>query len=70
MDPKIQEALDLIQDAQNTMYTAAQKLCSVQGMADAWGKTCHMGQKIKAHWHTVNNRAIALRAKAKREVPA
>jgi hypothetical protein len=51
--PKAQEALDLIQEAQNIMDTACQALSCVPYMATTWGSTCNLQRKIHAHWYKV-----------------
>ena len=62
MDPKIREALDLIQESQNLMGDACKALCSVKGMGEAYGLTCKMHRTIKAHWHEVDECRMALLA--------
>ena len=60
MDPRIQQALELIETAQSLMLEAAQTLCPVDGLANEWSATGAMYEKIKQHWHKVNNRRMDL----------
>jgi len=62
MDPKIRAAMELIEEAQYLMNAAAQALCSVKGMGDAYGQTCRLGDNIKAHWHEVDEYRMVLLA--------
>jgi hypothetical protein len=66
MDPRIQQALELIETAQSLMLEAAQTLCPVDGLAKEWSATGAMYEKIKQHWHKVNHRRIDLQARHRR----
>ena len=66
MDPRIQQALELIETAQSLMLEAAQTLCPVDGFAKEWSATGAMYEKIKQHWHKVNHRRIDLQARHNR----
>ena len=58
MNPKVRQALDLIQHAQSVIGEAAQELCSVDGFADEWTGVNRLYDTIKQEWHAVNNRRI------------
>ena len=66
MDPRIQEALELIETAQGFMLEAAQRLCPVDGFANEWSATGAMYEKIKKHWHKVNHRRVGLQGRQSR----
>jgi hypothetical protein len=63
MDPRIQQALELIETAQSLMLEAAQTLSPVDGFANQWSATVGMYEKVKQHWHKVNHRRIDLQAR-------
>jgi len=66
MDPRIQQALELIETAQSLMLEAAQTLCPVDGLAKEWSATGAMYEKIKQHWHRINHRRLDLQTRRKR----
>ncbi len=55
---KVRRALDLLQEAQNIVGTAAAELFPIGGFADMWGRTCKLYDTIKAHWHLVESRRV------------
>lgn len=51
----LQAALALIEEAQNTMETACQRLCPVAGGGKVWSAVGREVDRVKASWHRVNN---------------
>ena len=52
---KHRAALDLLEKAQNLVNTAAQEICSVNGLSDEWTTLCQLHDNIKAHWHELED---------------
>jgi hypothetical protein len=59
-DPRVQTALETIEEAQRLLSQAAEDLCSVEGFADEWRATLQVYETLKAHWYAVANREAAL----------
>jgi len=55
-DPRVENALEKVEEAQRLLDKAAQDLCSVDGYAAEWKATCELYQKVKEHWHEVDAR--------------
>lgn len=60
----VQEALRIIQDAQNLINHAAQELCPVDGFADEWSESVMVHDAIKEYWHRVNSRLRHLQSRS------
>ena len=60
-EAKVEEALSLIERAQNLINSAAQALCPVDGFADEWSASGKVHDTIKRYWYRVKNRFVCLR---------
>lgn len=58
---KIQECLELLQEAQNLCDLAAQALCPVPGFAEEWSALHAPHDAVKAAWYMVAARRDRLR---------
>lgn len=63
-------AMQLIEESQRMMLSAAHELCPVHGACPEWEATLKMYDKIKAHWHKVSRRRFALQQKHKQPAKA
>lgn len=54
---RIAEALDEIEEAQESLRRASELLCPILGFVREWEATGKLHQRVKAHWHRVNARA-------------
>ena len=58
---KVLEALRLIEEAQNTLYHAAQCLCSVPEFGQEYEKACKLGDAVKTSWYRLDDKRQARR---------
>lgn len=63
---KVRACLDLLQDAQSLVDSAAQELCPVPGFADEWSKLAAPYEAVKTAWYLVENRQRVMRDRAER----
>ena len=52
-DPRVEEALRKIEDAQRHLKGAAENLSRASGFAEEWSLTLELYETIKQHWHRV-----------------
>jgi len=64
---RVLAALDLIQEAQNLLETAAQQLSPVNGFARQWDAVSQSRDRVKRTWHVV---AARRQAAAQQSEPA
>jgi hypothetical protein len=62
---KVRRCLDALQLAQSIVNQAAEHLCSVPGFANEWSSLSKPHDAVKAAWHRVDSRRIALAARAR-----
>lgn len=53
---KIQEAMRLIEQAQQTLDKAAQQLCPVRGLGSEWTKCVRLYEEIRKLWYRVEKK--------------
>lgn len=53
-EAKVEEALRLIEQAQNILDRAAQQLCPIIGLVKEWQRVGTLSDKCKAEWHRLN----------------
>lgn len=63
-------AMQLIEESQQLMLSAAHELCPVHGACREWEQTLKMYDKIKAHWYKVQHRRFGLQQKHKKPAKA
>ncbi len=50
---RVLQALDIIEQAQNKLYDAAELLCPVPGFVDEWEDLTHAALTVKERWKAV-----------------
>lgn len=58
-NPRVLNALRLIEAAQHTLEAACRDLSNVDGYSRIYRDTCSLADQVKEHWHRVDGRRIA-----------